>query len=72
MVRLKSKEAKPRFNVDEPTSSGGENTSSERPFSPLEEGDTSDNARGVIRVSDDPNIQLLRETLTVQQWEWDA
>lgn len=55
---------KPKFSVTKTTCNGDDNMSreDERPLSPLEEGDYSGNSGGIVHVSDDPNIKLVRES----------
>lgn len=59
MVMLKNKGVKPKFNPEEPTSSGGDNTDSNQFSSPEEDGKHNDNVGGIVRVSDSSSIKLL-------------
>lgn len=46
IVRLKTKGVKLKFNPEEPTSSIGDNIDSDRPSSPIEDGERNGNGRG--------------------------
>lgn len=62
IMRIKTKAVKLKFFADETTFNLGDNIDSERSLNSPENGDAGDNVGGIVWVSDDPTIKLVRNS----------